>query len=327
MNKELIRRALDEEFATIIKGDGKKLSYDVEFKGDEVAGEKIDVSENILSYVHVNTPYSDDEARKAFNDLSNSVGLENIISFVNTVDFKCFAPLTGEPKLDSDLLQTLHVWEPKNRIGRGEAQLKLQYAFDMNAKEPDFVPYGHKQGYSVKFFGSKGSGTAKNKGAGSELVSNFIELYKSLPSLSKSKTKSLSTSAAEDVLFDIDAKKEETLKAMLGLLTNMKAELIHEHDAKAIIAFSGTDMFVTENPDDFTVSAIRRDEGSRFEVYFGDNKKNNGLEGVLRNELGIPSKKDTEITHDEANIDDVTDNVVDDEEALNEIRGLIRGIL
>lgn len=63
-------------------------------------------------------------------------------------------------KFNSSILnKTIQAWEPKNRIGRGEAQFQLLYKTVEKIQEPDFVP-AKGEGYSIKYFGEKGDETA-----------------------------------------------------------------------------------------------------------------------------------------------------------------------
>jgi len=53
------------------------------------------------------------------------------------------------------LNQTIDVWVPSNRIGKGEAQFKMLFKTVSGIPEPDFVPI-EDEGYSIKYFGKNG---------------------------------------------------------------------------------------------------------------------------------------------------------------------------
>jgi hypothetical protein len=74
------------------------------------------------------------------NLLQDWNGIEKAIECFNSIEF---------------LNKTIQVWEPKNRIGRGEAQFQLLYKTVEKIQEPDFVPVAG-EGYSIKYFGEKG---------------------------------------------------------------------------------------------------------------------------------------------------------------------------
>lgn len=261
--RQLIRTILTEEIVSVTRGS-KDVTYDAEFDklGNIVSGEKIDLGQ----YPGMEASLS--FARK-YTSVDQATLLNKLIEYQDA-GLKLGAPLKSPAqavKIMNAHWRDSIGWPTVTRIGRGELAMKLAFATDPSAKEPDFVSDTGVR-LSIKYLGSRGVGSAKT-GEASEAIATLIRDIQKIVGIKTFPQSSWTENDLREILTSMTpAKRRSTVAALRSKFSALKQQIVTEHAADGILMLDDANGFYFVGPrtaeDDIKLVYIRN-SGTRME--------------------------------------------------------------
>lgn len=231
--KEYIREILlREEIITVSRGKDSDV-YDAVFDkdGNIVSAKRAAASADVTELINFATTQTSASKSTIYKKLTSGVETQQ----------DAISPANVAKVLQSDWLTEMLFWAPTNRIGKGEAAVKLAFKSDLSADEPDFVSHDGKVKLSLKFFGDDGSGTVRG---GEAAGAKYQDLIKEIISITGStlilKVPTYSaTQLTSDLMKLNPAERGDAINKLREIVTAAKLTLLEEHNPDAILAFDG----------------------------------------------------------------------------------------
>jgi hypothetical protein len=236
--KTYIREILTEEIVTVVRGN-QNLTYDVQF----------DKEDNIKKSTKVDLTPDEEAVFDVVEKIASTVPRGTLLKKVR--DLKVLGVSLQKIVKKGDGNKVVNMmnkywvdtleWPTPSRVGRGELQMKLQFASDPDAKEPDFVSSGGLA-LSIKYLGT-GSGTAKT-GEASVKIPELTEEFASVLGISKFPQSSWSGAnlIAHAKTMNPSSKKKALQSAKI-ILDKIKQSIVGEHDADGILMLDSRNGF------------------------------------------------------------------------------------
>ena len=240
-----VRKILSEELVTIIRDSGDEEVWDVDITGGSITkSEKQEIEDNLEETVDIAKMYTTHPRGSIAKEL---IRIQNISDSGGVRQSWPGSESEAADILKKYWMQTA-LWNPTNRIGRGEATFHMAFETTDFGKEPDAI-IDDTTKFSVKAFGTDGARTGTT--ASTELREALVELAGALRLPSQATTGSVFEVFTENITtisfsnksleahlsqFPADVQKKIGQDAMTPLEAVKKA-IITEHDAKGIFAF------------------------------------------------------------------------------------------
>lgn len=241
--RALVRSILTEEIVSVARGS-KDITYDAEFdpQGNIVRGEQLDLSE--FPGMEKSLEY----ARK-FTSVDQATLLNKLIEY-QEAGLKLGAPLKNPAqavKIMNAHWRDSISWPTVTRIGRGELAMKLAFATDPSAKEPDFVSDSGVR-LSIKYLGPRGVGTAKT-GEASEEIAKLIGDIQKILGIKKFPQATWGENDLREILAAMTpAKRKSTITALRSKFSALKQQIVTEHAADGILMLDDANGFYFVGP-------------------------------------------------------------------------------
>ena len=259
--KEYVREILTEDIITVTR-NGKQAVYDATFDKEDniIKSKKLKISEDeiqALKFVEkIGAAVPQGELLRKMRELKKA-GISLQAPAKN--------PRNVAKIMNSYWTDTLD-WPTVSRVGRGELQVKLAFASDSTAKEPDFVSADGKVLLSIKYLGD-GSGTAKTGEANKDIP----VLAKKLASVLNISNFPQASWSGADLLEHLENVDKKTRKKMIAdarkVLQQIKMSIVKEHNTSGILMLDNKNGFYlvdASNFNDVNPTSIRN-SGTRLE--------------------------------------------------------------